>query len=104
MCLKGHLVVPYAVITDVSVRSFDDVRPELGWRVGGGYWPGLLATGHYTRPGRPGERQFWRVYRRRDRLLVLETSWSSPSRIVLAVPDVDGVVAELGRHVPVRPT
>ena len=56
-----HLCI--ADITDARVVSRDEAKQDLGWRLGGGYWPGAMATGWFSVRGRKGARQLWRVYR-----------------------------------------
>jgi hypothetical protein len=98
---SGDHHLPVGDVVDARVVGWDDVRPELGWRVGGGYWPGGLATGWFTMPGRRGARQFLSVFRDRDRLLCIDTRLQRPARLVLAVPDpeaaVDAIVRQIGR-------
>ena len=62
------------------------IRSQLGWRLAGTYVPGVLAAGWYTVKGQRAKRQLWSVYRDSD-VLVIETTRSSPSRIVLQHPD-----------------
>ena len=94
VALRRHLRVAVADIVDARVVSRAEARAGLGWRVGGGYWPGHMATGWFTVPGRKGLRQWWSVYRD-ARLLVVDTSLERPSRVVLQAPDVDGLDAQL---------
>ena len=86
LCLQRHLHVHLADVERARVATWDEVRPDLGWRVGGGYWPGWFATGHYTFKGRPGARQLWDVYKDRE-VLVIDTSIEHPARIVVQHPD-----------------
>lgn len=87
MCLSPGLRIPMADITSARLASWDEVRPGLGWRVGGAYWPGLIATGWYTVPGRKGVRQLLAVFRDRAELLVIDTRLDKPCRVVLQHPD-----------------
>ena len=84
--LARHLEVPTEHITAARVMPVDDVHHGLGWRIGGAYWPGAVAAGHFTVPDRPGARQFWCVYRDRD-VLVIDTDLERPCRLVLQHPD-----------------
>lgn len=86
LCLIKHLRLHYGDIERAWVGTWDDVRPALGWRVAGGYWPGRFATGHFMVKGRPGARQLWDVYRDRE-LLVIDTRVERPCRVVLQHPD-----------------
>ncbi|MFN8052697.1 MAG: hypothetical protein U0Q22_14715 [Acidimicrobiales bacterium] len=69
-------------ITGVQLMPRDEARALLGWRVGGGYLPGYLATGWFTTPGQRGQLQLWDVYRD-DEVLVIDTTRPKPSRVVL---------------------
>lgn len=73
-------------ITKVSLMSRAQAKARLGWRVGGGYWPGRFATGWFTVPGERGRLQLWDVYRD-DEVLVIETTRPKPSRVVVQHPD-----------------
>jgi hypothetical protein len=84
--LKGHLEVPMDQIIGAWVASRDDALRDIGWRVGGGYLPGRMATGHFTAKGRKGVRQLWSVYTD-DEVLVIETKLDDPWRVVLQHPD-----------------
>jgi hypothetical protein len=84
--LQSHLEVPMDQIIGAWVAPRADALRDLGWRVGGGYWPGRMATGHFTTKGRKGVRQLWSVYRDTE-VLVIETKLDDPWRIVLQHPD-----------------
>jgi hypothetical protein len=86
LTLKGHLELPLADVVDARIVPADVARHGLGWRLGGGYWPGSLATGHFTVPGRPHARQLWCAYGDPD-LLVIDTRLDRPTRVVLQHPD-----------------
>lgn len=94
LCLARTLRVPLASITGVRVEPTANARKELGWRIGGGYFPGLFATGWFTWRSRRGFRQWWRVYRG-DRVLMIDTDRRSPARLVMQVADPDGVASRL---------
>lgn len=87
MCMTKGQHILLADVVGARLTTWDDARADMGWRVGGGYWPGRIATGWYTVPGRKGLRQLWAVYRDRAELLVIDTRLERPSRIVLAHPD-----------------
>jgi len=85
-CLQQRLRLHFGDIAGARVASWDEIRPGLGWRVAGAYWPGRIATGHYNVADRPGARQFLAVYRDRE-LLVIETRLERPCRVVVQHPD-----------------
>ena len=97
-CLAGHLEVPTAHITSARVVSAGDARRLLGWRVAGGYWPGLLATGWFTVPGRQGARQFACIYRDRE-VVVVDTDLDRPARLLFQHPDRDRLAWLIGERV-----
>jgi hypothetical protein len=86
LCLKHRLEIAMHDIERAYVAPVRDLKKELGIRIGGGYWPGRLATGHFTWKGRRGVRQFWRVFRD-DVALVIDTRINRPARVVLQHPD-----------------
>lgn len=94
-CLARDVVVPLASIRDVRIAAWPEVRAGLGWRVGGAYWPGWIATGHYLADRLGGERQFLAVFRERERLVLVDTELPSKKRVVLQVRDPDRLVADL---------
>lgn len=97
--LARTVQVPIADITGVVVMSRQEARADLGWRVGGGYFPGLLATGWFTVPGRKGLRQWWMSYRDPE-VLVVDTSIDRPARIVVQTPDRERILEEIRRRIP----
>lgn len=94
LTLKRQLELPWADVESVRVARQRDLKSDLGWRVGGGYLPGVFATGHYTYRGRPGERQLWCCYRA-DEVLVVETRRARPRRVVLQVDHPAAVAARI---------
>ena len=65
-------------------------------RTGGGYWPGRMATGHFTWRHRKGIRQLWAVYSDKE-ALVIDTTLEKPARIVIQHPykhDLAWLIAE----------
>lgn len=84
--LSKGILLPYADILSVGVESRSVLQKDLGWRVGGGYFPGRMATGHFLSKTRRGARQLWAVYRDTE-LLVIETRRDRPHRVVLQTPD-----------------
>lgn len=86
MALSGGVALDMSEVTGARVVPVAEAKAGLGWRVGGAYWPGWLATGWYTVPGRKGARQLWSVYRDSE-VLVIDTTRERPSRLVLQHPD-----------------
>ena len=82
LTLQRSLTLPWADVVSARVDRQDVLKRDLGLRVGGGYFPGWFATGHYTYRGRKGERQLWCAYRAPE-VLVIETRRAKPRRIVL---------------------
>ncbi len=87
LCLSRGVRLPWSEIVGARATTWADVREGLGWRVGGGYLPGVFATGWFTVPGRRGHRQLLHVYRDRAAVLVIDTTRTRPARVVLATPD-----------------
>jgi len=98
-CLARHLEVAIDDVTAARVVPADDVTPDLGWRVGGGYWPHRMATGHFLVRDRPSARQFWCAYRDRE-VLVIDTRLERPARIVLQHPDRDRLAWLIAERIP----
>jgi hypothetical protein len=86
--LSGGVTLGIDEITDARVLARRDAVDGLGIRVGGGYWPGSFATGHFTHKGRRGAFQLWSVYRD-EQVLAIDTTRSNPSRVVVQHPDRD---------------
>jgi hypothetical protein len=87
-------------IVAARVAPVDEVRPTLGWRVLGGYFPGRLTTGHFTAKDREGGRQLWCVYRDPE-VLVIETRLDRPARVVLQTEDRANLAWLINERVPV---
>ncbi len=86
LALRRHLRVSRANVAHVDVRSVREAKENLGLRIGGGYFPGRLATGHFlSRRGLKG-RQFWSVYRDTE-VLVIDLVEGNLRRIVLQTPE-----------------
>jgi hypothetical protein len=97
--LSSGVELAWDEVRSATVTSFAELRPTLGWRVGGTYWPGRIAAGWYTVRGQRGQRQLWLVRRDRDQLLVVDTTRHRPCRLVLAVPDAMGSAAQIAARV-----
>jgi hypothetical protein len=97
---KGqHLAM--ADITSALVTSRAEAAAELGWRIGGGWWPHALTTGSSTVKGRKGARQLWCVYRDQE-VLVIETRLDKPWRVVLQHPDRHDLAWYIGERLARR--
>jgi hypothetical protein len=97
LALSGGLTLPIADITAVRVMRQRDAKSDVGWRVGGGYWPGAFATGWFTWKGRKGLRQLWCAYRD-EAVLVIDTTRSVPARVVLQHPDRNDIAWFIGER------
>jgi hypothetical protein len=100
LTLKGHLDLSMYEIRSAYVAPVDELRKDLSWRVGGAYWPGRVATGHYMLKSRTGVRQLWCVYRDTE-ALVIDTTRDNPCRVVLQHPyrnDLAWLIAERIPH------
>jgi len=86
--LSSHVELKMADIVDARIASRAELLEGIGWRVGGTYVPGKVASGRYTTKGRKGVRQLWDVYTDTE-LLVIETRLDDPWRVVLQHPDRD---------------
>lgn len=87
ICFSRGFTIPIADIVAARLATWDEVAADLGARVGGGYWPGRFATGWFTFRGRRGGRQWFAVFRDRDRLLVIDTKVDRPCRVVIGTND-----------------
>jgi hypothetical protein len=86
LALRRRLSIPLRHITSARVEPVESVKRQLGWRVGGAYFPGRMATGNFlSRNGLKG-RQFWSVYRDAE-VLVLDVAAGPICRVVLQSPD-----------------
>jgi hypothetical protein len=90
-----HLCMSDIVVARVLPRQ--GLHESLGWRVGGGYFPGRLATGWFTVKGQKGKRQLWCVYRDQE-VLVIDTRLDRPSRVVLQLPDGHDIAWYIGER------
>lgn len=99
LCLSSGLTLPVAEIASAKVVSVAAAKAGLGWRVGGGYFPGWFATGWFTMPEREGARQLWCVYRAPE-VLVIDTTRQRPARLVLQHPDCHDLAWWIGERIP----
>ena len=95
--LRRRLEIPFADIVSARVDDVATLKPDLGIRVRGGYWPGRMITGRFTTRGRKGGRQFWLVYRDQE-VLVIDTSRDRFHRVVVQHPARE----ELAREIDAR--
>jgi hypothetical protein len=97
-CLSTGVQIPWEDVVGARVQTWDEVRAGLGWRVGGAYWPGWIATGWYTVPGVKGDRQLLGVFRKRRELVVVETRRPRPRRLVVPSDHAAAMVEEIIRR------
>lgn len=97
--LARHVELAMSDITSARVRPVDEVKEGLGWRVGGTYWPGVVACGHFTYPHRSGARQFWCTFKDHE-VLVIDTDLDRPARVVLQHPDRDRLAWLIAERIP----
>ena len=98
LCLARELRLPLATITAVRLLSVREAKESLSWRVGGAYFPGLLATGWFCWKDRRHARQWWRVYRDPE-VLVIDTDLAKPARLVLQLPERAELARALGERI-----
>ncbi len=92
--LSGGVTLRPDEVTSAFVASRRELLEELGWRMAGTYFPGLMALGHYAWRGRRGVRQLWFAYAD-DELLAIDTTRDKPARIVVQHPDRTRLAAEI---------
>ena len=46
--LSSGIHLPISEVTDARVAEVGPMKKDSGLRTGGGYWPGKMATGHFT--------------------------------------------------------
>lgn len=97
ICLSRQIRIRLADITACRVVTQSEAKGDLGWRVGGGYIPGRLATGWFTMPGRKGARQWWAVFRATE-VVLIDTVLDRPGRVVLQHDHPEFLVAEIERR------
>lgn len=85
LCISSGFDVATSDIESARVAPTEEVRRDLGWRLGGTAWPGSIIAGRFSVKGRPQARQFWDV-RKADEVLVIETRLQKPCRVVLEHP------------------
>jgi hypothetical protein len=93
----GGLPLPMAEVVAAQVLPVTELRAGLGWRVGGGYFPGRLATGWFTVKGQKGKRQLWCVHRDPE-VLVIDTRLDRPCRVVLQLADRHDIAWYIGER------
>jgi len=86
LSLSRGVHLPLEEVTGARLAPRRELLDEVGWRVGGGYWPNAFATGWFTWKDRKGFRQLWCTYKD-DEVLVIDTTRQKPARVVLQLPD-----------------
>jgi hypothetical protein len=102
LCLARSIRLPMADVVGARVAPVAEIRDDVGWRLAGGYLPGVLATGWFTVRGRKGLRQFLHVFRDPE-VLVIDTARQRPWRVVLQHPDRDRLAWLIAERLPGRP-
>jgi hypothetical protein len=103
LALSKGIHLPINEITGARVATVEEMKQSLGWRVGGGYWPGRMATGHFTWRGRQRYRQLWSFYKQNE-VLVIDTTRKNPARIVLQHPYRHDLAWLIAERIPPRTT
>jgi hypothetical protein len=98
-CMARRIHIPIEAITTAQVLDVADVRPDLGWRVGGAYFPGLVTAGWFSVKTKPGYRHFWAMYRQRE-ALVIDTVLKRPARLVIQHDDRDRLAWLIAERIP----
>jgi hypothetical protein len=91
--LRKRLELPASRIIDARVMPTRDLKRDLMLRTGGTYFPGLATVGYYR--GRDAKRQWWRVYRAEEVLVIDLCPASSFNRVVLQVNDPHEVCRQI---------
>ena len=93
LSLKGQVRVPLSVVAAVEAKHRSEIKrlPGRWLRLPGTYVPSMVHHGSY---GRRPHRDFWALFRQ-ERVLVVHCRDWDYERLVLALPDCDGIAAEL---------
>ena len=94
LALKRHLTIPATEVDSAAVKPVKELKKNLGLRVGGGYFPGWLATGHFLSRGGMKGRQLWSVYRDAE-ALVIDLSGPKLRRVVVQSPERAALAAKI---------
>jgi hypothetical protein len=96
--LRRRLRVPMADVVSARVVGRDEALATLGWRLGGTYWPGRIAAGHYTVRGNPRQWAFAFLGRDHEALMV-ETRRRWPRYLVVQHPDRHDLAWFIGERI-----
>ena len=101
--LRGRLEIPTTRVIGAHVVPTNEAKSDLWIRTGGLGWSGLAAVGHFR--GRQAKKQWWRVYRGEQVLVIDLTPESQFDRIVLELDDPEQVADQINTtlHNPDRP-
>jgi hypothetical protein len=99
--LRSRLEIPLSRVTDARVLPTREAKADLWIRTGGLGVPGVAAVGHFR--GRVAKKQWWRVYRAPEVLVIELAPESTFDRVVLQVDDPAAIAAEILRARSARP-
>ncbi len=100
--LRSRIELPVSRITAARVLPTSWAKGDLRLRAGGLGFPGLATVGHFR--GRCAKKQWWRVYRAAEVLVICMDPKSSFSRVVLEVPNPEVVAESVNAAVDARRT
>ena len=86
---RKRIEVPLSRVVDARVVPAAEAKADGRWRSAGLGLPGVAAVGHFR--GRGAPRQWWRVYRAEQVLVVDLDPSSAFDRLVLEVDDAEAV-------------
>lgn len=99
--VRSRLEIPLSRVTDARVLPTREAKADLWIRTGGLGMPGVAAVGHFR--GRAAKKQWWRVYRAPEVLVIELAPESTFDRVVLQVDDPAATAAEILRARSARP-
>ncbi len=91
--LRSRLEVPMAQVLGARVASAREAKADLWIRTGGLGLPGVATVGHFR--GREAKKQWWRVYRASEVLVIDLAPDSRFDRLVLQVDRPERTAARI---------